>query len=240
MPVDIPISIVPISREEFDTIDRIVMKCSYAAQNHFGNLCDEKVYENDVASRLRSEGLEDIFTQVPVKITHRSFSKTYFLDLVANQMVYEFKAESALSPAHETQVLNYAALLGLNRIKLINFGGDSVQGKLLGTPFANLDRYRFSFDSSSWQPLCASCEQLAETVKDVVKGTGGYLAAELYRDALIEFHGGEDACVRRLPVSRDGMEMGTQRMQLYADDCAFIVTTLGKESQVTVNTCAHY
>jgi GxxExxY protein len=203
------------------------MKCAYAAQNHFGMLCDERVYENDVAARLRAEGFGDVFTQVPVTIRHCLFKKTYFLDLVVGQMVYEVKAESSLSAAHEAQALNYAALLGLNRIKLVSFGGESVRGKLLGAPFANMDRHNVSFDVSDWQPLGPECENLNEHAKDLVRGVGGYLSAELYRDALLEIHGGEQACVRRLPVSRDGIEMGTQRSLLHSDECAFVVSTVG-------------
>ena len=204
------------------------MKCCYASQNDFGNLCDEKVYENDVALRLRSEGVLDVSTQLPVKVSHRNFSKIYFLDLVVGQMVYEFKAENRLSSAHEAQALNYAALLSLNRIKLVNFGEESVKGKLLGAPFDVLDRFRVVVDTSSWQPMCAACERFAETAKDLAASVGGYLTTELYRDALIAFHGGEIACLRRLPVSRDGLEMGTHLIHQYTDGYAFVVTSLGE------------
>ena len=45
-----------ISDADFDLIDANVMRCAYASQNKFGRLFDERIYENDLAARLRSEG----------------------------------------------------------------------------------------------------------------------------------------------------------------------------------------
>jgi hypothetical protein len=42
---------------QFDELDEVVMRCAYASQNKLGRLCEEAVYENDLAARLRAEGL---------------------------------------------------------------------------------------------------------------------------------------------------------------------------------------
>lgn len=99
MPIRSSLDLRSISDIEFQQIDDAVMRCSYASQNHFGHMFHERIYENDVAARLRSEGFE-VHTQVPVYLTHEGFQKVYYLDLVVNQMLYELKATSRLIPEH--------------------------------------------------------------------------------------------------------------------------------------------
>src|SRR5262245_45619187 len=100
MPIRCPMTIRPVSDVAFDEIDRVVMGCSFASQNTLGRLCDERVYINDLAARLRAEGYTDLHTRLPLTVTHEGFSKIYRLDLVVNQMVYELKAVAGLSPEH--------------------------------------------------------------------------------------------------------------------------------------------
>ena len=115
---------------EFDERDAIVMRCAYAAQNALGRLCDERVYENDLARRLRAEGFACVHTQVPVTVTHDGFAKEYRLDLVADDALYELKTTSAFAPDHQTQALHYAMLLDINHTKLLNFRPEKVLGRL--------------------------------------------------------------------------------------------------------------
>ena len=228
MPIECEIPIQPVSDESFAETDRLVMRCAYAAQNHFGRLCEERVYENDVAARLRAEGLRDVFTQVPLTVSCGTFRKTYRLDLVVNQAVFELKAVDAFVPAHVAQGLHYAALLGLDRVKLVNFGAPSVQGRLLGAPFARIDRHAVSVERSRWQAASANCESLAGHAETSLREWGGFLEASIYNEALVWFSGGEAHCVRRLPVKRGGLGLGHHAVQLHADDCGFVVTALGQ------------
>ena len=219
---------LPVSDEHFAETDRAVMRCAYAAQNHFGRLCEERVYENDVAARLRAEGLREVFTQVPLTVSLGAFRKTYRLDLVVQQTLFEVKAADAFAPPHEAQGLHYAALLGLDRVKLLNFGAPSVQGRLLGTPFARIDRHSVTTERQRWKAVSANCGPLAGHAEACLREWGGFLEASLYHEALVWFAGGEGVCIRRLPVVRDGLGLGHHRVALHADDCGFIVTTLGQ------------
>jgi len=221
---DLPIS--PISRAAFDEVDALVMKYAYASQNHFGRLCEEKVYENDVKARLKAEGITEVYSQVRLNVSHEGFEKEYRLDLVVNQVVYELKAKGNLVLADEAQILNYAALLGLNRVKLINFGDTKVAGKLLGTPFSDLDRREVSLDRSDWTPMSTSCENLSGWIEGFVRSVGGYLRSELYDEALTWFCGGRDVCLQRLPVCRDGVKFGHQACRIHSNNCAFVVTSV--------------
>jgi hypothetical protein len=59
---------------------------------------------------------------------------------------------------------------------------------------------------------------------EVLADWGAYLDARLYEEALVHFCGGEESCVSRVPVARDGIELGTHRIQSHADGLFFIVT----------------
>jgi GxxExxY protein len=83
-------------------------------------------------------------TQVPITVSHRDFSKTYRLDLVADDALYELKAETALVGEHDTQLLNYMFLLGIQRAKLLNFRPPKVQGKIIATGLTQEERRRFT------------------------------------------------------------------------------------------------
>lgn len=224
MPITSEIPIHPVSRETFDKVDAAVMRCAYESQNHFGRLCEEEVYENDLRARLHASGFDDVHTQVELMVSHEGFHKTYRLDLVVNQVLYELKATNALTAEHEAQALNYAALLGLNRVKLINFGAPKVQGKLLGTPFGNIDRRNVQIDTSRWEPVSEKCKNLAGWFAEFVRNIGGYLDTQIYEEGIMWFCGGEDVCLRRLPVRRGSQEMGKHSCRLYSDDRAFVVT----------------
>lgn len=221
---DIPISCV--SQTAFDEVDAEVMKCTYASQNHFGRLCEEQVYENDVKARLKAEGFSEVHSQIGFKVSHGGFVKKYRLDLVVNEVVYELKAKAGLESTDEAQVLNYAALLGLDRMKLINFGESKVIGRLIGTPFSGMDRRDLSLDRSHWTAMSAGCENLIEWIEGFARSVGGYLRSELYDEALIWFCGGHDICIQRLPVSRSGLELGHQTCRMHSDNCAFVVTSM--------------
>ena len=89
MPIHCPLSVRSLSAEEFELRDYRVMGHSYACQNELGRLCDEVVYEADLKARLLAEGFREVNTQVPVTVSHASFSKTYYLDLIADDALYE-------------------------------------------------------------------------------------------------------------------------------------------------------
>jgi len=226
MPITCPVEIKPTSKAQFVEVDAIVMQCAFASHNHFGKLCEEKVYENDVADGLRAQGIEEVETQDPVVVSYQTFAQSYYLDLVVQGIVYELKAENVLSSAHSAQAIHYAALLGVNRIKLLNFGAEKVEGKLLGTPFAELDRYAITIDRERFRQLSPECLELSLNSETMFKELGGFLSFPLYNKALVEHLGGESKCLSRIPVYRNRKQVGTQPTLLHSDRCGFVVTTV--------------
>ncbi len=110
MAIHCPIPVRNLSPEEFKERDYIVMRCAFDSRNALGRLCEEGVYENDLARRLRSNGFRHVATQVPIIASHHSFSKLYRVDLIADDAVYELKTVSALIDKHIAQALNYATM----------------------------------------------------------------------------------------------------------------------------------
>jgi hypothetical protein len=94
MPIHCPINVPALSADEFEKLDYRVMGHAYASQNELGRLCDECAYEADLKARLLADGFRSVQTQVPVTVTHGDFSKTYRLDLVPGDALYELKAET--------------------------------------------------------------------------------------------------------------------------------------------------
>jgi GxxExxY protein len=91
MPISCPLRIRNLDQAEFDERDARVMRCAYAVQNALGRLCDERIYENELARRLRAHGFSSVHTQVPITVTHDGFVKEYRIDLVADDALYELK-----------------------------------------------------------------------------------------------------------------------------------------------------
>ncbi len=230
MPIDCQLPIRDLSKDEFDDIDRIVMGHAFTCQNELGRLCDELVYENDLANRLRSAS-HDVTTQVPIEVTHRTFQKTYRLDLVCNHAVYDGKTVAALTGAHDAQILNYAMLLNIRHIKLLNFRNPKVEGRLKYNVITQEKRYRVEFVGSQWKALTEACRHLRSVAEDVVRDLGAFLTANLYEEAIAHFFGGKEQCEVRIDVARAGHKLGTHRVLKHANDLFFLVTTLTRSTQ---------
>lgn len=224
MPIACKLTVRNLTQAEFDERDAVVMRCAYAAQNALGRLCDERIYECDLARRLRMNGFASVHTQVPVLLIHQDFAKEYLLDLVADDVVYELKAASALVSQHDAQALHYAMLMNVNHVKLLNFRSGKVQGKLLFNPFLDDKRRAIQWDEDNWRSISPQCDELKSRLRALLEDWGACLEVRLYNEALIHFFGGEMKCTRRLPVRLDGMELGSHTAQSHADGLCFFLT----------------
>jgi GxxExxY protein len=224
MPIHCAVEIPVLTPEQFKRQDYRVMGLAFACQNGLGRLCDEGVYETDLAARLRAGGVPDVYTQEPITVTHRDFSKIYFLDLLADGSLYELKSVSALTGEHQAQLLHYMLLLGLRCGKLLNFGPESVEGKLVVTRLTPEIRRRLAVDDSRWQAITAACGDLRSILIDLLADWGAFLEVPLYQEALTHFLGGEEQVVQRVALARDGLALGTQRMHVHGPGVAFVIT----------------
>jgi PD-(D/E)XK nuclease superfamily len=88
MPITCQQSLNSLSREEFGRLSYDLMADVFAIRNELGRFFDEKHYKQALALRR-----QDVILEVPVRVNHQTFSKTYFLDvLLATGAIIEFKA----------------------------------------------------------------------------------------------------------------------------------------------------
>jgi GxxExxY protein len=230
MPIHCPVSIRCLDADEFEALDYRVMGHTYASQNDLGRLCDESVYQADLRARLLADGFASVHSELPVTVIHRDFSNNYYLDLVADDALYELKADKALSTEHDTQLLNYIFLLGLRRGKLLNFRPSRVHGKIVATSLSPEERRRVIPITERWRNLTPACETLQRTMCELLLDWGAFLDTALYQEALVHFFGGADKVEQRVLLARSGVALGAQRLLLHAPGITFRLTAL-KESQ---------
>ncbi len=106
MPISCPITFPRLSQEAFGRLDFAVMKHAMAAHRELGCLCDENIYQAQLAYLLTAADF-DVQTEIPCTLQFRSFVKILYLDAVINgQAIYEFKTVAAITPPHRVQLLN--------------------------------------------------------------------------------------------------------------------------------------
>lgn len=211
---------------------------AYSSQNELGRFCDECAYQADLKARLLADGFKIVLTEVAVTVTRRDFSKKYFLDLVADDGVYELKTDTALVGEHETQLFNYLFLLGIQRGKLLNFRPLKVQGRVIATSLTHGERQRFTTLADRWNDLTPTCSLLRQTMLELLNDWGAFLDFALYQEALLHFLGGSSNVERQISLRRGQLSLGTQRMFTHAPDVAFRITAY-TESQSHVESHFH-
>ena len=216
-----------ICQEEFAGIDYRFMRCAFDSQNELGRLCDEVIYQNDVAARLEAGGLGPVHKQVPITVTYSDFVKTYRLDLaVGNAAIYELKTEARLAADHDAQLLNYLFLQGGHHGKLVNFRPAQVQSKFINTSLTAQARRELVVDSVRWREVGPESRTLRMSILGMLHDWGGFLELRLYMEALTHFLGGEQKVERMVTMTRNGVPLGNQRFHLVSEDTAFRLTAL--------------
>lgn len=213
-------------------MSRLVMAQVFASQNELGRLCDEVVYQNDIGLRLEAAGLGPVAKEVPIAVTWRDFTKTYYLDLVVQEaFICELKAMAALLKEHDSQLLNYLLLVNMSHGKLINLRPPLVEYRTVNVVVPADGRRVFNLAINHWRPQTPRCRELLELLKELLHGWGAFLDCKLYEDALIHFLGGEPRVQQRVPLVRAGVPLGTQAAALLTDTIAFRVTALAPNAR---------
>lgn len=220
MPVSCGLHIEPITTDKFAALDYRVMNCAFVTQNLIGRLADERIYEALLAHRLEDIGLR-CHRQVPIQVTHKTFQKTYFLDIVVDGCgVYELKTASQITGDHLSQLLNYLHLLNLPRGKLINFRSPKVESQFVNAPISASDRHTLEVDARH----SSNANELAELVLEILRDLGTSLSLSLYQEIVVHLLGGEESVVKFLPLADGTKNLGNQRFYLSTSTEAFHIT----------------
>jgi GxxExxY protein len=231
-PFHCPVRLRRLTRPEFDAISQEVMTHVFASQNELGCLCDEAVYQNDIALRLEAAGLGPVAKEVPVLVSLRDFTKTYDLDLVVQEsFIFELKTTITLTKEHDSQLLNYLLLTETPHGKLVNLRPPSVEYRTVNAVVSATERRLFTLTTDHWRPQTPRCGLSAEVFAELLTAWGAFLDYHLYEEALIHFLGGESRVLQRVPLARAGFSLGTQIIMLATDSIAFRVTALAPETR---------
>jgi hypothetical protein len=161
--------------------------------------------------------------EVEVRLSHGSFTKSVYLDLVVNESaVYELKAAKAISQAHVGQLLTYLYLLDLERGKVLNFATQKVECKFVNAALGHGERHRFSVDAAAY---CGP-ERLRQSIMELVDDWGTCLSVGLYLEAIVHLMGGAESVEAMVRMKCDGADIGNQRFYLASPDEAFQVTAI--------------
>lgn len=227
-----PIPLRRLTRPEFDEMSRLVMAQVFASQNELGRLCDEAVYQNDIALRLEAAGLGPVAKEVPVTVRWRDFAKTYYLDLVVQSaFLCELKTVAALLKEHDAQLLHYLLLADVPHGKLVNLRPPSIEYRTVNAVVSAEERGRFTLTTDRFQPQTPRCRELHELLHELLGVWGAFLDCNLYEEALVHFLGGESKVRQRVPLARAGFPLGTQAATLLSDNIAFRLTALATDAR---------
>ncbi len=221
-----------MDQEEFAQLDYQVMRHVFDSHNELGRLCDEVIYQHDLAARLQSTALGPMHEEVPVTVTHGDFAKIYSLDLVvANTAIYELKTAVSLAGEHEAQLLNYLLLVGANHGKLVNLRPTKVESRFVNTTLTQQSRRQFEAEIQRWREEDDLSRSLRVRLLNLLQDWGCFLELPLYTEALVHFLGGEQQVVQKVALKSGNVSLGNQRVHLLTPDTAFRLTALAEGAE---------
>jgi GxxExxY protein len=226
MPVECSVEFERIGQDQFHALDKRVMGHAFDIHNTMGRFFDERIYQEELAQRCRSDGMA-VDREVHLRVVHRDFSKSYFLDMLIDcGGLYELKTVGALNPSHDSQVINYLLLAGLKHGKLVNMRPPSVETRFVSTALSPADRLVFELQSQQFEEVDDVSGTFLETLLSLLKDWGVFLSAELYREALVHFFNGADAGICPVNVISAGKVVGSQKLCVLDPQTAWHVSAI--------------
>ena len=214
-----------LDESRFKEIDYEVMGAAYRIHNDLGCLFHEKIYKQELAGILRATMTCDL--EVAVNVSYQEFFKPFYIDAVVQQgLICEFKVASQITAEHEAQLLQYMLLTGVSRGKVINFGGQSVEGKLISTQLTQDLRRKLVFNFDQWSPACHASNKFCRTVTELLQDLGGFLSVVLYYEAITCLLGGHENVVKTVALRGRHTPIAQQRCHLLDFSTAFKITAI--------------
>jgi len=229
MPVSHEVEIREISNDEFQKLDYKVTGLAFSIHQEMGRFWSENIYQNELSYRCQQAGIADAATEVPIHVSYKDFSKTFYVDLLINNaMIYELKTAQAISNVHCRQVLDYLFLLNLSRGKIINMQPPSVEHRFVSTRLTLEKRLVLSCKESDWQDLDKESIRLKGMILELLNEWGAFLGTGLFYQAICHFLGREEQVISEIEVVNNGHRLGTQKMHMINPDVAFRISSITK------------
>ena len=224
MPITTSSPIQIFDQEAFHAVDKVATGIAYELHNEFGRYLDERLYQAELAARLRGRGF-DVVREMRITLALDGYMRDYFVDhLVNGGVIIETKTAQDLTPAHRAQLLNYAYLCDLHHATLLNFRTERVQHEFVSTRLTSTIRRSVTWCRKHWEPLTSGCETLQHILARLLADWGSGLDPNLYRDAITHFLGGDSQVIREISIGSANTTIGTQKVHHVADDIGFFIT----------------
>jgi GxxExxY protein len=230
MPIEVTTKIEIFDQETFRALNTRLLGMVFEVHNEFGRFLDEALYKSELAARWLAAGLGTVEREVQINVSHESFFKSYFLDVLFNHgLMLEAKVAEMLSPVHRAQGLNYLFLTGMKHAMLANLRPERVQYEFLSTQLTNETRRQFSLAEIGWREVNDESGWLRKKLVELLDDWGAFLEVGLYRDAITHFLGGPERVIAPVPVHFGERILGNQSVHLLTADTAFAFTALPAE-----------
>ena len=119
-----------IRKMEDQELTEKIIGCAMKVHSTLGPGFLESVYQKALAHELRKAGLK-VECEKPITVYYDGVPVGDFSAdmLVEDRVVLELKANQALAPANEVQLVNYLTATGIEVGLLLNFGGERLEFK---------------------------------------------------------------------------------------------------------------
>ena len=208
------------------------MKHAFSIHNRMGNCHDEDVYQNELLHLIQKDGIL-VQKEVTLQIGFRSFSKTYFLDLLIEGLfIYELKAQASLNGQCRSQLINYQLISEKPYGKLINFGGQSVEQEFVTSTLTKTERQALTIDKLEWDEATDPDQTIYALACNLISDWGSRLDPALYSEALLALL--TQARETRTEIVSGERIVGTKQVNLVEPGMAFKITTSKKPDPLRI------
>jgi GxxExxY protein len=223
MPIVLPHPIEPLSEQAFHKLDYSVMALAFDIHNELGRFCNEEIYKNKLLEMCRDRGFETE-CEVEIKLIHRGYTKSLFIDLLVNGCVYELKTIKSIQEPQRIQTLDYLFATNTKHGKIINFRPASIEHEFVSTTLDHEARRSFNTKDSRWNKSSRSARELKNRMTDILNNWGAFFDTHIYTEALIHFLGGEQKVVQPVEIRNGNQLLGTQKFSCLSGTEFFLLT----------------
>ena len=230
MPIVLPHSIDALSERDFHKLDYSVMALAFEVHNQWGRFYDEQIYQNELEQRCLNKGLE-IENELEIRLTHKDYSKSLFIDLLINGSVYELKTINSIQEPQRIQTLDYLFATNTRHGKIINFRPTSVEHEFVSTTLDHENRRLFRIQDSRWNGYSEKARKLKSLMLDILNDWGAFFDTHLYMETLIHFLGGEQKVIRPIGIKNGNRQLGYQKLACLSDSEFFLITAAKNDTK---------
>lgn len=202
------------------------MGAAFKIHNKLGRLLDESAYQEALRQNTEKQ-YPACFREVELEVRHKSFTKKYYLDLlIDNGAIYEIKTTNTILPTHESQLLNYLLMCGLQHGKIINFRESSVTSRYVSTTLLPKDRKNFTVVTDQWLSHSDHCSHIPTIIEDLLEDLGTHLEVSLYREALHHLISTSEDLMNPVEIILNSTPIGHQKHYLLNETTALHISSL--------------